>query len=153
LLVLSLGSRWADRVLGIAARILSRLRLTSHLGDRITNMARVFLRGTSGALALRTLLYALLCSMFVWGANAASVAIICGAVIGHVPPIPVVLLGFAIFSIGLAIPLTPAYVGQYEALWVLVFTNLHVAAKDDVLAAGVLCHSLILLMIALLGIL
>ncbi|MGD1101811.1 MAG: lysylphosphatidylglycerol synthase transmembrane domain-containing protein [Terriglobia bacterium] len=153
LLILGLSSRWADSVLRIVSRTLSLLRLPPHLNERITNMVRMFLQGTGGALSPFTLLYALLCSMVVWGANAVSVAMIYGAVNGRVPSLPVVTLGFAVFSLGLAIPLTPAYVGQYEGLWLLVFTSLHVASKSDVLAVGLLCHSLILLTIVFFGLL
>lgn len=62
-----------------------------------------------------------------------------------------ILLGFTVFSFGMAIPLTPAYIGQYEGLWLLVFAGLHVARKGDVLPVGLLCHALVLLIIAFFG--
>jgi uncharacterized protein (TIRG00374 family) len=153
LLILGLSSRRTDTVLRLVTRTLSLVRLQSRLNDRVANVVRMFLLGIGGGLSPFTLLSALLCSMVVWAANAASVVMIYGAVIGRVPSIPVVLLGFTVFSLGLAIPLTPAYVGQYEGLWLLVFTGLRVASKGNVLAVGLLSHSLILLTITVVGLL
>jgi len=153
LLILSLCSRRVDTVLRIVSMMLSLLRPPPHVNDRVTKMVGMFLLGIGGGLSPFTLASALLCSMIVWGANAISVVMIYGAVIGRVPSVPAVLLGFTVFSLGLAIPLTPAYVGQYEGLWLLVFTGLHVASKGDVLAVGLLSHSLILLTITFVGLL
>jgi hypothetical protein len=152
-LMLALSSRWAGGVLRMVSGALSLLRLPPRINDQITGMVRMFLWGAGGALSPLNLFCALLCSLAMWGANAASVAIVFGAVNGRVPSVPVVLVGFAVLSIGLAIPLSPGYVGQYEGLWLLVFARLHVAPKSDVLAVGLLCHGLILLTIAFFGLL
>jgi uncharacterized membrane protein YbhN (UPF0104 family) len=63
------------------------------------------------------------------------------------------LLGFSILSIGLAIPLTPGYIGQYEGLWLVVFVGLRIAQEKDALTVCLICHGLILLTIALFGLL
>ncbi len=152
-LILALSSRWAGGILRIVSKVLSRLRLPPSINDRITGMARMFLQGAGGALSPLSLFYALLCSVAVWGVHAAGVALIFWAVNGHVASLAVVLFGFTVFSFGMAIPLTPAYVGQYEGVWLLVFAGLHVAPKDDVLPVGLLCHGLILLTIAFFGLL
>jgi hypothetical protein len=152
-LMLALSSRWAGGVLRMVSRALSLLRLSPPISNRITGTLGVFLRGAGGALSPLNLFYALLCSLALWSANAASVAVVFRAVNGRVPSIPSVLVGFAVLSIGLAIPLSPGYVGQYEGLWLLVFTSLKVAAEGDVLAVGLLCHGLILLTIAFFGLL
>jgi hypothetical protein len=152
-LMLALSSRWAGGVLRMVSRGLSLLRLSPPINDRITGTLRVFLRGAGVALSPLNLFCALLCSLALWGANAASVAVIFRAVNGRVPSIPSVLVGFAVLSIGLAIPLSPGYVGQYEGLWLVVYASLHVAAQGNVLAVGLLSHALILLTIAFFGLL
>jgi uncharacterized protein (TIRG00374 family) len=152
-LMLALSSRWAGGVLRAISRTFAFLRLPLRFNDQITGVVKVFLQGASGALSPLNLFGALLCSLAMWGANAASVAIVFRAVNGRLPYIPAVLVGFAVLSIGLAIPLSPGYIGQYEGLWLLVFASLHVAPKGDVLAVGLLCHGLILLTIAFFGLL
>jgi hypothetical protein len=152
-LMLALSSRWAGGVLRVVSEALSLLRLPPRISDQITGIVRVFLRGAGGALSPLNLFCALLCSLALWGANAASVVIIFRAVNVRVPSIPAVLVGFAVLSIGLAIPLTPGYVGQYEGLWLLVFASLRLAPEGNLLAVGLLCHSLILLTIAFFGLL
>jgi hypothetical protein len=152
-LMLALSSRWAGGVLRVVSEALSLLRLPLRINDRITGMVRMFLRGAAGALSPLNLFYALLCSLALWGANAASVVIIFRAANARVSSVPAVLVGFTVLSIGLAIPLTPGYVGQYEGLWLLVFASLHVAPEGNLLAVGLLCHSLILLIIAFFGLL
>jgi hypothetical protein len=152
-LMLALSSRWAGGVLHVVSRTFSLLHLPPRINDQIVVILRVFLRGAGGALSPLNLFCALLCSIALWGANAASVAIIFWAVNGRVPSIPALLVGFAVLSIGLAIPLSPGYIGQYEGLWLLVFASLHVAPGSDVLAVGLLCHGLILLTIAFFGLL
>ena len=152
-LILAASSRWAGGVLRIVSKVLSLLRLPPHINDRLTGMLRMFLQGAGGALSPLSLFYALLCSVAVWGVHAAGVGILFWAVNGRAAPPAVVLLGFTVFSFGMAIPLTPAYVGQYEGLWLLVFAGLHVARKGDVLPVGLLCHALVLLTIAFFGLL
>ncbi len=150
-LILAASSRWAGGVLRIVSKVLGLLRLPPHTNDRLTGMLRMFLQGAGGALSPLSLFYALLCSVAVWGIHAAGVGILFWAVNGHTAPPAVILLGFTVFSFGMAIPLTPAYIGQYEGLWLLVFAGLHVARKGDVLPVGLLCHALVLLIIAFFG--
>ena len=152
-LILALSSRWASGVLRIVSKVLRLLRLPPHTNDRLTGIVRMFLHGAGGALSPLTLFYAMLCSVAVWGVHAAAVAVIFWAVNGHVASPAVVLLGFTVFSFGMAIPLTPANIGQYEGLWLIVFTALHVAREGDVLPAGLLCHGLVLMTIAFFGLL
>jgi uncharacterized protein (TIRG00374 family) len=152
LLILHLGSRGTEKVPRLVLAVLAALRFPLDLRERITKTVGVFLQGTRGALSPLTLLLSLLCSLVVWAVHAVAVAVLYGAVNGRFPSAPVILLGFTVFSFGMAIPLTPAYVGQYEGLWLLVFTGLHVGSKSDVLSVGLLCHSLVLLTIALFGV-
>ena len=152
-LILILGSRWADKISRIVSNVLSHLGLPTHFTGWISEVLRTFLHGAHGALSPINLCYALLCSITLWVANAASVAIIFLAVHGHVSSISTFLLGFSVLSLGLAIPLTPGYIGQYEGLWLVVFVGLHIAQDKDALTICLICHGLILLTIALFGLL
>jgi len=152
-LILALGSRWAGGVLGMASKALALVHLPARISERIVEIVRTFLNGTSAALSPLYLCSAILCSVVLWAFNAASVAIVFQAVNRPVASIPVVLLGFAALSFGAVIPLTPGCVGQYEAVWLVVFGALHVGPEGTVLAAGLLSHVLILLTIAFFGLL
>ena len=153
LLFLGLGSRWAEGVVRGITRMLSPFPIPSGIKQHIGDVVGLFLGGIGQALSPLTLACAMACGTAMWLINAASVALVFAAVMGPIPSHVLLLLGYVAFSLGLALPLTPAYVGQFEAMWLLVFAALHVATKADVLAAGVLCHSLILLTIAFLGLL
>lgn len=152
-LILALGSRWAGGILGTVSKIMSLFRLPARTTDKITRTARVFLCGAGAALSPAYLFCAMLCSLAQGGANAVSVVLIFRAVNGPVQSVPAVLLGFAVLSLGAAIPLTPGCVGQYEGLWLVVFAALHVGPEGTVLAAGLVSHTLILLTVAFFGLL
>jgi uncharacterized protein (TIRG00374 family) len=150
-LTLALGSRWAGGVLGMTSKALGLFRLPARITDRITGMVRAFLHGAGVALSPVHLSGAMLCSVVLWGVNAASVAIVFRAVNRPIASVPVVLLGFAVLSFGAVIPLTPGGVGQYEGVWLVAFSALHVRPEGTVLAAGLLSHGLIILTIAFFG--
>jgi uncharacterized membrane protein YbhN (UPF0104 family) len=84
-------------------------------------------------------------------ANIASVILIFRA-FGNPLPISEVQLGFVLVSLGLIIPLSPGYVGQYEMLWLFVFPAFGVGSKGDALAMGVLSRGLILALIVVFGV-
>lgn len=152
-LILILGNLWADEISHIVSNLLSLLGLSTHLAAWIREALRSLLHGANGVLSPIYLCYALLCSLALWICNAGSVAIIFLAVHGHALSIPTFLLGFSVLSLGLAIPLTPGYIGQYEGLWLVVFVGLHIVREEDALTVCLICHGLILLTIALFGLL
>lgn len=151
--LLMLSHRSAGSVLGAISKILSLVHMPARITARVTGTAETFLHGAGAAMSPAYLSSAMLCSLAQCAANLASVAVIFRAVNGTVVPIPIVLVGFAVLSLGAAIPLSPGCVGQYEGLWLVVFTALHAGPKAAVLAAGLVSHGLILLVVALLGML
>jgi uncharacterized protein (TIRG00374 family) len=152
-LILAFGSRWTGGLLGMVSKVLTLVHLPARITARIVEMVGTFLHGTGAALSPLYLSSAVVCSVVLWGFNAASVAIVFRAVNQPVASIPIVLLGFAALSFGAVIPLTPGCVGQYEAVWLVVFAALHVGPEGTLLAAGLVSHGLILLTIAFFGVL
>jgi uncharacterized protein (TIRG00374 family) len=152
-LVLGFGSRWADEVLGIISKLLFLVRLPAPVTEGILRIMRAFLHGAGAALSPASLACAMLCSVALWGFNVASVAIVFRAVNRPIGSIPVVLLGFTVLSCGVAVPMIPGCVGQYEGLWLVAFAALHVGPEGAVLAAGLLSHGLTILTIAFFGLL
>lgn len=134
------------------SRLLSLLHLPSRIVQGTEGIARSVLEGSTVIASPLYLSLAMICSLVIWSMNAGSVILVFRA-LGMDFHAGAIILGFAIVSLGLVIPLTPAYVGQYEALWVLVFLALGAHPKARVLEVGLVAHSLFLLVIALLGLL
>jgi uncharacterized protein (TIRG00374 family) len=134
------------------SRLLSFLRLPSRVARVCVEIISSLVAGTAVIGAPLYLCLAVTCSIVLWGMNAASVILVFRA-LGVDLHFAAIILGFAVLSLGLVIPLMPAYIGQYEALWVLAFLALGARPQARVLASGLLCHVIILLVIALLGLL
>ncbi len=121
-----------------------RTRLAAFLGS--------MLQGADVLKSPGRLMLVFLSSLLLWTVNYLSVLMLFHAF--DVPAHPItVLLGFVILSLGIALPLTPGSIGQYEALWTLVFLALGVRPESSLVAIGVLAHALILLVIMFLGLL
>jgi uncharacterized protein (TIRG00374 family) len=140
----------SDLIIVAVGRAAGWLPVSETGRQRLVGIAGDLLRG-GGVLkdpwrALGTLLF----SLVLWMANVASVVLIFRA-FGNPLPISEVQLGFILVSLGLIIPLSPGYVGQYEMLWLFVFTALGAGSKAAVLAMGVLSHGLILGLIVVFG--
>lgn len=117
---------------------------------RLANYIGSMLQGADVLKSPFRLTLVLLSSLLLWTVNYLSVLLIFHAV--GVPAHPItVLLGFTILSLGIALPLTPGSIGQYEAIWTLVFLALGVRPESSLVAMGVLAHALILLVITFLG--
>ncbi len=91
-----------------------------------------------------------LLSLVMWVVNFGKVYLLFLA-LGLPVPAWTVLLGFVIVTLGLTLPIVPGYVGQYEALWMLVFAWLTPIATTQLLAVGLLAHAVILVSVLSLG--
>ncbi len=134
----------------LPSTILLRLPLPSAIRTRAINFIGCILQGATVLKTPVLFMLAILTTFLLWGVNYLSVLLVFCSVGTVVHPVTV-LLGFAIVSLGVALPLTPAAIGQYEALWVLVFLALGVKPESSVVATGILSHGLILLVILLFG--
>ncbi len=63
-----------------------------------------------------------------------------------------VMLGFSLVTLGLLVPLAPGYVGQYELLWIGVFSVMGAQQELTLVYVPLVVHGVILLTIAGLGV-
>jgi hypothetical protein len=124
--------------------------LPESLKTRLSHYADSMLEGADVLKSPFRVVMILLSSLLLWIVNYLSVLLIFHAVGVSAHPVTV-LLGFALLSLGIALPLTPAGIGQYEAIWTLVYMTLGVRPEASVVAMGLLTHAVILLVIMLLG--
>lgn len=140
----------SPQVIGIGSRVLDRLALPRQLKVKALAFVNSLIEGATVIKSPGFFFSAIGLSLALWMMNYVSVLLVFWAFGSDLPPV-IILLGFVVLSVGLTLPLTPGYVGQYEGLWVLVYLTLGAGAEALVVAIGILSHVVILFVIALLG--
>lgn len=150
IVILFLAVFFAPRWGRVAAAVFNRLPIPAGMKTGAAGFVHGMIQGAAVIKAPILFTLAILITLLLWGVNYLSVLLVFNSVGITAQPM-IVLLGFAVLSLGVALPLTPAAIGQYETLWVLVFLALGVKPEASVVATGVLSHALIILVILVFG--
>jgi uncharacterized protein (TIRG00374 family) len=150
LLTIIIAVVYGEKVVAACRLATMYLRLPESVNNAILGVLGSLLRGAGVIGEPRTLAIVLGLSAVLWLSNFFAVFLVFWALGLHLTPF-VVLLGFAMVSLGLMVPLTPGYIGQYESLWMVIFPMIVVGSRDMIASTGLLSHAVIIITIATLG--
>jgi uncharacterized protein (TIRG00374 family) len=151
LVVIIVGIKKEAFIIGLLARIMSKIPLLKRYTTRAADFASSLIKGLQGLSQNPKMFSAnLSLTWILWLTHTFAIYLIFKA---FNYPIPVVaaLLGGVLMSLSHMLPATPGYVGSYEAFWVLIFTLLGVTQADLLLAMGVISHLIGVLPIVIVG--
>lgn len=140
----------SPQVVRIGSRVLDRMALPQQLKVKALTFVNSLIEGATVIKSPGLFFSVIGLSLALWMINYVSVLLVFWAFGSDLPP-AIILLGFVVLSVGLTLPFTPGYIGQYEGLWVLVYLTLGARTEALVVAMGILSHVIILFVIALLG--
>ncbi len=141
----------AQTATNLVARASGMLPLPGRVKSTVPRLFASVLAGAHFVRQPRYFALALLLSLAMWMVNFAKVYVVFLAVGLDTSPW-LVLLGFVVVTLGMILPLSPGYIGQYEAFWMAIFLALGVGSQAEVASLGLLSHAVILFVVAVLGI-
>jgi uncharacterized protein (TIRG00374 family) len=139
-------ARRRERVTSFCARSTERLRLPTHLRERISAGIDSLLAGAAvlrSNLATQLLLFA--GTLVIWGFNALA-AYFAFRAVGLELEAAVLVGGLMVVAVSQGLPAPPGYIGTYQAVWLVAYSALGVKPDEKVVAAAVVSHGLILIL-------
>ena len=79
-------------------------------------------------------------TLVLWSVNYCSVIVF----LGRHGNFYEIIGGFSILSLGVAAQITPANIGQYEFIWAEVFKGIVPISVEQLIASGIVLHSIII---------
>jgi uncharacterized protein (TIRG00374 family) len=137
------------RLLALADRLLPK-RLASHLRDRLLGIIKGILAGFTAVGRQPKGLLQMIALSFLSAVLDGTLFYFLLISLGADVPYPVVLTGFALFTLTFLVPGAPGYVGSMEAFGSLVFSALSIGVELAA-SAVVLFHALNALMLGIIG--
>jgi len=117
---------------------LFKLKFGRHLIEFYKNLNSAFILMHSNGLKLWII------SLFLWFINFLSLFVFLGKHGNFFE----ILGGFCILSLGVAAQVTPANIGQYEFIWAAVFKGITTISVEELIASGIVLHSIIIISIS-----
>lgn len=140
IVILILGTKKENAVLGLLDRILTLLHVPSRAKDRLIEFAKSLIAGAKGVCqSPKILLTALASTWVLWLAQFLGLYLVFKA-FNYPAAITTILLGAVIVYLTSILPATPGSMGTYEAYWTLTFLGLGLTQIDMLLAMGLVNH-------------
>jgi uncharacterized membrane protein YbhN (UPF0104 family) len=144
LVVTFVAARNVGSVMSWVRRVLDRLPLSAHLGERIYGFTDSLLAGAAilrSNLPTQATLFGSTWAIWLINALAAYFAF---RAVGLEPEPAVLVGGLMAVAVSQGLPAPPGYIGTYQAIWLLAYSGLGLGPEEKVLAAAIVSHGLIL---------
>jgi uncharacterized protein (TIRG00374 family) len=148
--VIIIGIKKEDLIMGILARITSKIPLVKKYTTRITDFASSLIKGLQGLSQNPKMFIANMSITWILWLIYTSATYFTFKAFNHPLSFIAAILGGALMSISHILPATPGYVGSYEAFWLAIFFSLGVP-ENLLTATALISHLVGLLPILILG--